>query len=265
MTISDRIYGKHQITDQVLVKLIESAPLLRLKRINQAGPSRYLYSWKNVTRFEHSVGVMLLLRKYGADTSEQVAGLLHDVPHTAFSHVADFVFANAYHEFHELYHEEVIAKSEIPAILKKYEIPLTVIHPENFTLLEKKLPDLCADRIDYALRDSFATRADFHRLTRKLSHLIGEEGEFVFTNVEGAEFFARDYIEQDQNSWANPRESALYELLAQAIGHALDKKLLTLSDLFTDDETVMRKLQSSGDAYIHKKLAYFTPAFRIDK
>jgi len=50
------------------------------------------------TRFDHSVGVMLLIRKLGAGSSpasallkEQVAALLHDVSHTAFSHVIDYV------------------------------------------------------------------------------------------------------------------------------------------------------------------------------
>ena len=45
-----------------------------------------------ITRYEHSVGVMLLARRVGGGLREQVAALLHDVSHTAFSHVIDHVF-----------------------------------------------------------------------------------------------------------------------------------------------------------------------------
>ena len=44
--------------------------------------------------FEHSLGVYLLLRRLGADRREQVAGLLHDISHTAFSHAVDFLISS---------------------------------------------------------------------------------------------------------------------------------------------------------------------------
>jgi len=264
LKIHDRIYGDFEIPDGVLSELMQSRPLTRLRRINQAGPSAYLFDWKTVSRFEHSAGVMLLLRKFGALVAEQIAGLLHDVPHTAFSHVADFVFTNEHHEFHELYHETVIAKSEIPEILKKHGIPQSVIHPEGYGLLERPIPDLCADRIDYALRDSFLVHKDFNRLHLKLSGLTVRNGEFMFTNVAAAQAFADDYLEMDRESWASPREAATYELLAQAIRHGLDKNLLTLEDLFQDDAHVMSLLKKSSEAYIQKKLKFLTPAFRIE-
>ncbi|KKS85476.1 MAG: hypothetical protein UV59_C0007G0059 [Candidatus Gottesmanbacteria bacterium GW2011_GWA1_43_11] len=264
LKIHDRIYGDFAVPDGVLTELMQSKPLNRLRRINQAGPSAYLFDWKTVSRFEHSVGVMLLLRKYGTLVAEQIAGLLHDVPHTAFSHVADFVFTNEHHEFHELYHETVIAQSEIPVILKKHGVPQTVIHPEGYNLLERPIPDLCADRIDYALRDSFLVYKDFNRLHLKLTGLTVRNGEFMFTSVEAAQAFADDYLEMDRESWANPREVAIYELLAQAIRHGLDKKLVTLDDLFQDDAHVMSVLKKSDDAYIQKKLKFLNPAFRIE-
>ena len=86
----------------------------------------------------------------------------------------------------------------------------------------------------------------------------------MFKNFYAAESFARDYLEMDERIWADPREVAIYELLAQAIRHALDKKILTAQDLFSNDETVMSILKSKGDNYIQKKLAYLTPSFRIE-
>ncbi|MEK7166513.1 MAG: HD domain-containing protein [Patescibacteria group bacterium] len=264
MVVHDRVYGLQQIREPVILELIESVPFKRLKRINQAGASQYLFPWKDVTRYEHSIGVMLLLRMFGAELTEQVAGLLHDLPHTAFSHVVDFVFANPHHNYHELFHESVINNSEIKFILKKYKIPVTVAHPENFSLLERDIPDLCADRIDYTFRDFFSWKGDLEGIAAKLAGLIVHRGEFIFKDQYSAEAFARDYLDFDRRVWADPREIALYELLAQAIRHALDKKILTNEDLFTDDVTVLGILKSKGDAYIHKKLGYLTPSFRLE-
>ena len=264
MIVTDRIYGKVKIEEPVLLELIHSQPVQRLKKINQAGASQYLFTWKDVSRYEHCIGVMLLLYKFGASLDEQIAGLLHDVPHTAFSHVIDFVFENKNHEFHEQFHEQIIADSEIKQILSKYKIPANVAHPENFSLLERKIPDLCADRIDYALRDLFIYNHDLESVRAKLNGLKVVDNEFIFANIYAAESFARDYLSQDKHAWSDPRESALYMILAQAIRHALDKNILNIKDLFTDDAEVYQILQKHGDAYIQKKLGFMTPAFRIE-
>lgn len=265
MILKDQLYGLVDVKEAVIQALLESAPIIRLKRINQAGASQYLFPWKTISRYEHSVGVMLLLRKFGAPLNEQIAGLLHDVPHTAFSHVADFVFANPHHEFHELFHEDLVLNSEIGQLLKKFKIPPTVAHPENFPLLEKDVPDLCADRIDYALRDVYSFTHDRERMQTKLSGLTVYKNEFVFEDYYAAETFANDYLEFDRRVWADPRETAAYVLLAQAITHALDKRILTIADLFKDDEYAMRILKEKGDPFIRKKIGYLTPAFRIEE
>ena len=142
---------------------------------------------------------------------------------------------------------------------------MTVAHPENFPLLERNIPDLCADRVDYALRDFYSWAKDRQSVIAKLSGVVVFKNEFMFKDQYSAEAFANDYLELDKRIWADPKESAIYELLAQAIRHALDKKILTSDDMFTDDETVYYKLHASKDPYIIKKLMYLTPAFRIEE
>lgn len=74
MVISDVIYGEFKV-DQVVEELMLSKPVQRLKGIHQAGAS-YLMSEKwNVTRFAHSVGVMLLVKKLGGSVEEQIAAM----------------------------------------------------------------------------------------------------------------------------------------------------------------------------------------------
>jgi len=64
--INDRVYGSINIDEPVLLELMVSEPLKRLKNINQAGASKYAIAGKTVSRYEHSLGVMILLSILGA-------------------------------------------------------------------------------------------------------------------------------------------------------------------------------------------------------
>lgn len=138
MEISDVIYGHHHI-DGVLEELIKSAPVQRLKGIYQGGASFLVNQKWNVTRYEHSIGVMLLIKKLGGTIEEQIAGLLHDVSHTAFSHVVDVVFENQAEDYHENIFQQVIVHSEIPDILQKhgYHTEELLSDDSRWTLLEQ--------------------------------------------------------------------------------------------------------------------------------
>ncbi len=153
MIVSDIIYGDYNV-DHVLAELIMSKPVQKLKGIHQGGASYLVNEEWNVTRYEHSVGVMLLIKKLGGSIEEQIAGLLHDVSHTAFSHVIDFVLENKEEDYHEKIYQKVIIDSEIPCILKKhgYDYKDILFNESKWTLLEQPAPELCADRVDYTLR-----------------------------------------------------------------------------------------------------------------
>ena len=98
---------------------------------------------------------MLLIRQLGG-LQEQVAGLLHDVSHTAFSHVVDVVLENEAEDYHEAIFMDVIKQSSIPAILEKYGYEVeNILDTSRWSLLEQSAPALCADRIDYTLRDRY--------------------------------------------------------------------------------------------------------------
>lgn len=264
MIISDPIWGTFNIQDKVLIDLIKTEPVQRLKRINQAGASIFILSWKTVTRFDHSQGVMLFLRKFNASLEEQIAGLLHDVSHTVFSHVADFVFPSKDHEFHEKYFQKIILASKIPQILKQQGFSLQKIFDiDRFTLLENKIPDICADRIDYFFRDEHSQLGLNSMIRNSIKHFIVYQGEFIFNDSKAALNFARSYLLRDENSWSDPREIALYKVLAMAIRQGLEDKILTEDDLFTSDEEVIDKLKRSDNPSIKKFLRFLNPKFSI--
>lgn len=265
MVINDRIYEEFIINEPILLELINSKPLQRLKKVSQHGASQYLFSWKKRTsRFNHSLGVMLLLRKFGASLEEQVAGLLHDVSHTAFSHVIDFVYSSESHDFHEKYMRELILNSEIPKILKRYNILLNkVLNEESFPLLERKIPDLCADRIDYFLRHMHDSGKSLEKVKKHVENLRVYQNEFILKDKKAALAFATDYLKQNKQYWADPREIAIYKVLAQAIKISLEKKIIDENDLFTTDDQLMVKLKASKNKKILKFINLLTPHFKI--
>jgi len=264
MEINDRVYGKTTVNEPVFIELINSKPIQRLKGINQAGASQYAIKGKTVSRYDHSIGVMILLEKLGASAEEQIAGLLHDAPHTAFSHVIDFVFKSDKQEFHEKFHEKIIKNSEIPSILREFGFDTNrIIDENNFPLLERSLPDLCADRIDYTLRDMVASDGFSEKINRYLSSLAVKNNEIVISDKDTAMRLAEDYLYMDKQRWTRPLEVSLFQILADAIKIALEEKTLTQNDLFQDDLHVYSKLKNSGNKDILKKLAMINPNLKV--
>jgi len=60
MVIQDRIYGRIVVKEPVIVELIQSRPMQRLKEISQDGAIHFIQPVRNVTRFEHSIGAWYL-------------------------------------------------------------------------------------------------------------------------------------------------------------------------------------------------------------
>ena len=182
MQWKDRVYGDVSIADPELLGLIATPTFQRLRGVRQAGPSAIAFAFKDVTRFEHSLGVHVLLGRLGADLKEQVAGLLHDISHTAFSHAVDFLVTSDEQDHHESLKPEMLDRPDIAAALDRLGF-----HPRDFyddalyPLLERPLPWLCADRLDYFLRDGLACRVVTPReVDRILHHLTVVDSTIVF-------------------------------------------------------------------------------------
>lgn len=256
MEYTDRIYGTFAIDEPVIGDLIASAPIQRLRRVNQYGASFYRFPHLTTTRFEHSVGVYYILKKLGAPVLEQIVGLLHDAPHTAFSHVTDVVFGDASAAFHERFHEKILIESEIPKILSRHGFSVwALLDKKSFRLAERDLPDLCADRIDYFFRDCVIDKQlDLVDARRMLEDLLVVGDDIVFHSYEYAKQFTITYRAANEKLWANPLQSALYYLLASAMKLALEEGVITFEDLFTTDQEVYRKMQHSGNERILKYL-----------
>ena len=165
MHLHDRVYGRISVDDAGILDLIGCPTFQRLKGVMQAGPSSLAFPFKDVTRYEHSLGVFVLLRRLRAPRREQVAGLLHDISHTAFSHAVDFVFTSEEQDHHEHLKPLMLDRPDLARALAGLGYTPREFYDDSiYPLLEQPIPWLCADRLDYFLRDGLAcgvVRADF--------------------------------------------------------------------------------------------------------
>lgn len=247
MIYQDRVYGKIEIEEPVILELIASKPLQRLKGISQYGIPDEFYHLVGFSRFEHSVGVMLLLKKFNATLEEQVAGLLHDVSHTTFSHVVDWVFGdNEKEDYQDKAHQDFILKSRIVDILAKYNLDsskLSVI--DNFKLLEQEIPDLCADRLDYTLRDTLWENPP--AIQTVLENLINFNNNIVFTDLKIAESFAKNYSKCQREHWGGYEAVGRYYYFSRILKEALAKNIISPADFYQDEEHIISKIYNSQD------------------
>jgi HD superfamily phosphohydrolase len=251
MHYDDRVYGEAVITEPVVLDLINCSTLQRLKDIDQAG-YRPLWVKPGVetgeydhSRFAHSVGVYLLLRSYNASLEEQIAGLIHDVSHSAFSHCIDYVLDTGSQQAHthqDNVFDEFVRKSEIPEILRSYDLNLDYILDDgNFPLKEKDLPDLCADRIDYSLRTAviFEEIPDGNYF---LNNLTAENGAWIFKDFEIAKKYAELFLKLNIDYYSGLPSAQMFRTVGDYLRHALSSGYITEADLYTTDKIVLDKI-----------------------
>jgi uncharacterized protein len=253
MLVKDEIYGEYEV-EAVLQDLIQSKPVQRLIGIHQGGASYLVNSKWNVTRYEHSVGVMLLIRRLDGSIEEQIAGLLHDVSHTAFSHVIDFVLEKESEDFHEEIFEEILLQSEVPQILKKHGYSIDMIFKGDFPLLEQPLPLLCADRIDYTLRDlyryNYITKDEVEAF---LPSLYVKDDVICIKGKQHAEWFVQTYYKEVQDFFMDPLNVYGYDKLIKLLQQALGAKVITKNDFLLTDEEVLEKIRQSGEYELNRR------------
>ncbi|MEH7464879.1 HD domain-containing protein [Bacillus thuringiensis] len=209
-------------------------------------------NWNN-TRYDHSIGTMMLVNKLGGSLKEQVAALLHDVSHTTFSHVIDYVLGHKEENYHEMIYEQIVAKSSIPEILAKAGLDWKdiLLDESQWTLLEQPAPLLCANRVDYTLRDLYA----YGHITLQEAHcfldqLVAFDGQIVCSDQSAAEWFVSTYYKEVIGLFMDPLNMFGNDQLAKTLRLALQKGVLSLEDFLKEDEDVIRLLNDSSDSDI---------------
>ena len=175
MEIFDPIHGSINICDNAN-KIIDTEEFQRLRNIKQLGYCYYIFPGASHNRFEHSVGVYYLSKKYIHILNKNhkffneketllisIAALIHDIGHGPFSHLFDEL-TNSNHELRSI--------ELFKYINTKYNLNYTdddinfisdIINPINIE--DKSKPYLYqivsnpngmdVDRMDYIMRDTY--------------------------------------------------------------------------------------------------------------
>lgn len=247
--VNDILYGNVELP-AVFADLLDTKALKRLAGIHQSGAIFLVNPDLGHSRLEHSIGVALLIRMLGGTELEQIAGLLHDVSHTAFSHVGDYVFENGEENYHEQVFTDVLMDSEIPDVLLKHGYNVDQILNGEFNILERPMPDLCADRLDYTLRDSLHARLiSWNNARLFLKHIRLQNGQMVVTDEKQADWINEVFKQLNQEVFNAPLYVYANHQLALIIRDFLKTGFLKETDLFKDDTFLLNKIRSSSTGY----------------
>jgi len=175
--IRDPVYDIIEIEGKAL-DLLNTKAMQRLRRIKQLGLAWMVYPSAEHSRFTHSLGVYHIAKKMLANFESHdhkiknrdiitLVALLHDVGHIAFSHAFEEIIKELGGSFkHEDLSIKIIKEDpEINKIISASEIELIC------SILKKEFLDKVAvsvissqfdaDRLDYLLRDSYMTGANY--------------------------------------------------------------------------------------------------------
>lgn len=253
-------YGTIEVDEPVLIELIHSPAIQRLKSIHQYGAAYYTTHREEYNRYDHSLGVFTILKLKGASLDEQIAGLLHDASHTAFSHVGDWVFekVNQEKDYQSTIHKRYLDASGIGAILNKYGYTIDQVIPENppFEMLEQPLPNLCADRIDYNIQGAyFQNFLSYDEALSLLEDLRFIEGRWILTRKDLAAKLMRFSLFMTEDCWGSAANHFTSRWLADAIIQGLKIDLISSDEFhFGVDQVIWDKLQDSSDPLIQRRM-----------
>ncbi len=185
--------------ENIVIRLIDSTPFQRLRRIRQLGPASLTFHGAESSRFTHSLGVFHLARRAFQKVSKIdknlsqyralvfAAALLHDLGHGPLSHTGEEMFGIKHEKWSSLLinnHPEI--KEPLDQLSKgTSEAVANLIannrgpHKVAKALISSQLD---CDRLDYLMRDSYSTGTNYGQLDleRILSALtISPDGELA--------------------------------------------------------------------------------------
>ena len=256
--VIETFYGPIDVNEPIILELIESRAMQRLKKVHQYGVAYYTTHPEEYTRYEHSLGVFAILRLKGLSLEEQIAGLLHDVSHTVFSHVGEkiFLFESEKDSYQDCIHEWFLKKYGIEEILARHGYSLNqVFHKSgHFLALEQDLPNLSADRIEYNIQGAyyqgFLTKEEGREIVEDLQFV---KGSWISTKPDLMKKLVEFSLFMTENCWGSAENYLMSRWLALAILLAVEQKVISMENIyFGTDDVLWQKLLEMKDPKVEE-------------
>ena len=208
------------------------------------------------TRFDHSVGVALIVWHFTHDEKQALAGLLHDVASPVFAHVVDFLRGDyLVQESTEDGTEAIIARDfALQRLLRAHGLcTADVCDYHRYPIADNDLPRLSADRLEYTLGNlkNYRIRAESDR-SAYYSDLVvttAEDGkpELAFSAAETAAAFTKAALVCSK-IYVSDEDRYAMQALSELLKTALERGVLTETDLISTEPAVISKLQSDAES-----------------
>ncbi len=256
-----KVFGSDVEVSEVERLIIESSTMQRIRHIDQSGPSRYFFpnAVPGFSRFDHSIGVWYLVKKFSGSDKECYAALLHDASFPAFSHMTDYLMdflkedkiIDQNESFQDRTHINYLKKSEVYSLLnEKFGLSLDDLNFENasYKCLEQKLPDMCADRIEYNIHTGLVMKKiTLDQAKKIIQSLRFVDGKWFFTDFVVARNFAELSLYFTPNFWSSKFNFTVMFHFAEAIRIAIRKGCLNICDIYLTDIELLKKLEKCMD------------------
>ena len=245
-----------------LKKYIELPIMQRLSGIGLLCGTDWTSLYKNrffYSRLDHSVGVALIIWNFTKDKTQAIAGLLHDVSTTVFSHVSDFRKGDALTQTstEEPTTKMILSDSALCKLLESDGIePKDVVDYHIYPIADNEIPSLSADRLEYMYPSGLALDGSwtFEEIAKTYNDLIilkNEENkeELGFKTIEMAELYCKKFCMIGHILQLNENKLSL-QLLSQIMSKAVELDVLQEEDFMTLSESkIIEKIES----FISKK------------
>lgn len=240
-----------------LSRLSRTEEMLRLKGVGMDCGCEYTdypayRGCPPASRYEHSLGVALIIWHFTGSRKQAIAGLFHDISTPVFSHTVDFLNRDyMQQESTEAGTREIIGRSgRICALLEEYGVSQESVRDyHRYPIADNDSPRLSADRLEYTLRNFMRyegkTLEEVRRFYEDLAVCENEDGqeELAFLHAEIAEEFALLSLRASL-LFISDSDRYSMQYLADLLRSALSAGVLTPEDLHTTERQVIEKLLS---------------------
>lgn len=202
------------------------------------------------SRFDHSLGVALIVWHFTKDKAQTVAGLLHDVASPVFAHVVDFLHGDYLkQESTEDGTEAIIAEDvKLQRMLHAHGlVTRDVCDYHRYPVADNDSPRLSADRLEYTLGNlinyRIRTFSQVKTIYADLTVATAADGqdELAFRSPQiAADFTAAALV--CSKIYVSDEDRYAMQMLAELLRLALARGVLRESDLTGTEPQVVEKL-----------------------